>query len=141
MTPKPSNRMISGEVVASLFALAYAVLAISPGSYLQRQLLNHDGVVGVMIWSLFLGIPALAMTVVNIFEWNKPASKCGAIIRSRLSLIQGLSWLYAVHIMMQTGRGYSLLMLHAVIGVTVCAWSYVENRRVRREFRLVGGAT
>ena len=134
---KPSNRMLSGEIVASLFALGYALIALQPDGYLQKLLLRNDGWIGVLTWSLFIGIPAFTLLVVNVREWSRPASMQGAIWRSRLVLIQGLSWLYAVHIMVSTGRGYSLLMVHAVVGVFFCAWSYIENRRVRREIRLL----
>jgi hypothetical protein len=135
---RPSRQMLSGELVCSLFALAYAIYAVMPASVLGELLLRREGLGGLLAWAMIMGAPAAALATIDAAEWIWP-TPCGAVVaRARLVLLQGMSWWYALHLMLVMHRPVSLLTLHAAAGALFCAVSYIENRRVRREIRALG---
>ena len=144
---KPSRGMIPAEVVVSLFALSYAWLGGiawpgEPGA-LFRLIYAKEGALGNVVWAFGLGLPAAFLVFFSLHEWwcwqrcrwTVFQHDFSATLRGRLVLCEGLAWAYMLHVLALSDKKLALLALHAGIGVVVCAWSYWENRRVRREIR------
>lgn len=132
---RPSRQMLTGEFILSLFAMGYAFSAALANSPLHTVLLQREGLRGVMAWLLIMGIPACWLALLDFYEWLLPTTNGCAYARSLLLIYQGAAWAYAMHLMLVIGRPISLLFMHALIGVSACAWFHIENRRVCREIR------
>lgn len=143
----PSRQMLPAEIVVSLFALSYACVGglawpVQPGP-LYRLIYAHEGVAGNLTLFLFMGLPALGLIITSIREmlfskrcrWSIIQHDTSARFRSRLVICQFFSWCYMFHVLLLTHRTLAIVAIHSVIGIIVCAWSYWENRRVRREIR------
>jgi hypothetical protein len=137
---KPSRAMIPGEILCALFALS---LAWSGGlswpfdhGPLYRILAKGDQNV---IWLLLMGTPSSALVVLSVREWiygqkwNGRTVSISCYWRGKTVALMGISWLYAVYLIGQLTVGISGLLVQSVCAAVFCGWSYVENRRVRRE--------
>lgn len=132
---RPSRHMLTGEIMVALFALGYALSALIGNSPLHGLLLAREGALGVATWAALIGFPATALTFISAQELMNPSAGCRAVLRSRLVLVLGLGWAYALHLMLVAQKPISILFMHALVGNAACVVFYLENRRVRRECR------
>lgn len=129
---RSSRQLLSGELIVSLFGLGYALAACFPGP-IQGFILRKEGYEGLYTWVVLMGIPALAMIWVVVREMWFPSDSNLACLRGKLILFQGLGWIYSLHILLIIGRPFSIISLHSMTAIGFCLWSYIDNRRVRRE--------
>ena len=140
---KPSRGMIPMELLIACLSLSFALvggLGWPPPEGPLYGLLVEKG--QSVVWLVLLGTPAAVLAGLGAAEWRRgrhwdvvrlDRSCCH---RSWLVGIQGLCWLYGLYLPLAAPwtnlRGIALI---SVVMMFFCAWSYVENRRVRREIR------
>jgi hypothetical protein len=139
---KPSRGMIPLELLIASLSLCLASIGglgwPAPSGALY-DLLTLKG--QALVWLLLLGGPAAVLFPVSLLEW------CSGIhwdvvrldrscrVRAALVGIQGLCLLYGVYLPLKSGGSLRGLALVTGILIVFCSWSYIENRRVRREIR------
>lgn len=135
---KPSSAMIPGEIAVCAFGLVLAIFGgLIDGPLHTALLARHSA----LAWLLLLGAPALLMLWLDLREWRRcsrwdmDARHRSARWRSKCALLQAFCWLFAVYFGFATD-GAALVGFFGLVGGSYCAWSYVENRRVRREISI-----
>jgi hypothetical protein len=144
---KPSRQVIPVEIMVSLFALSYAGYGSIPwpeATPLFKFIFSREGWIGIFTWAIIVGIPPFWLMLVSGREWlfckkhrwGPFEIDASATLRGRLVVTQMASWLYLLHLaFLSPSRKPMLIIIHAMIGAVICAWSYWENRRVRREIK------
>lgn len=148
---KPSRAMITGELswawVALSFAWSGSGLWPFESSYLHVTLDRRGQ---EWIWSLFVGVPAVALMIASAREWFShcyfalaPTMRSWSIfqldksasVRGWLCLALAFSWLYVLYVMLtSTGRPNAILPV-ALGGLVFMIMFWLENRRVQRDIR------
>lgn len=147
---KPSRAMIPAEISWAYIALSLAWSGANMWpfkiTWLNEVLTKagHD-----ILWPVFIVIPAAGLMFFSGREyiasrwpskdprkrWSLDRIESSARARGWLSLLLAFSFGYMVYVLSIVGKHPNSIMLIAVGGVVFTLWSWLENRRVQREYR------
>lgn len=134
--------MIPMEMLAASISFLAALvggLGIPLGEGTLHSALAHGG--EHLVWLVLLGAPSVALFILAAREWKMPQLKRNAAAvdnscrwRSRAAGVQALSWIYGLKLL-AAANGASWFGVLSAVMVVFLGWSYIENRRVRREIK------
>lgn len=154
---KPSRAMITGELSWAFVALCYAWAGSGWWPAHERgalySLLLQRGE-SPALWSLLLGVPAIALIVLDLREWSchkythydprRPVVigwlEASAVWRGRFCLALIFGWFYMVKAIVVGLAALNAALFISIGGCFFAGWFYVENRRVRRQIRKLAGS-
>ncbi len=97
-------------------------------------------------WLALVAFPGIVLSLVSWIQyrhghdWSVNSIKRAAGIRALCSATLSLSWLYVVRMLQGEGVQIYVLAMLAPVSFVFCAWSFVENEKVRYAIKHMGSS-